>query len=273
MKISLHKRFVVLLAASLLAGSCLAADDTGDPNGGKPSDKNNKQMSSSSVKSSESPIPRVWIGLTGSYTPLKLLKTTGNNGYSDNLGDTFTDTTAQGQFGGGATINARVYRGFWLSVGAIYRFTGYDWTEDTTNNATGVITPIGTVVNNIYIERSRLRLIDFPVMVRYTGRKYNISKYTFYEAGGVLRDGLSHTVIDNVTNVSGYTPGPTVSSGTNYRRLVPGAMVGAGITAKDDFGIIVSPEVRYTRWMGDSLSSNILGTQRNQLEITVSFGF
>jgi hypothetical protein len=67
--------------------------------------------------------------------------------------------------------------------------------------------------------------------------------------------------------------GPGVTSYTSYHRTNIGATAGAGLIAKDDFGIIVSPEVRYTRWMGDTFGSNTLGTQRNQLEITVSFGF
>jgi hypothetical protein len=262
-KNTLIKRFVVVLAASLLAGSCFAADDPGDPNGGAPKEKEKKtpkQMVSSSVKASELPIPRIWIGLTGSYTPLRILKANAN-GLTDATNDSFTATTAQGQAGGGAILNARLFRGYWINIGAIYRFSGYD--------ATAAYTDINSTVNT---ERSRVRLVDFPVMLRYAGKKWNPSKYTFYEIGGALRDGLSINTSTYSFNVNGpIGAGPL--TGTKYRRTVPGAMAGVGLIGRDDFGIIVSPEVRYTRWMGDTFTSPLLGGQRNQLEVTVSFGF
>ena len=182
----MSKRLVVLLAASLAAGLCFAADDPGnpnggDPNGGAPKEKSVKQAVSSSVKPSEKPVPRVWIGLTGSYTPLKLIKANNSGNITDPGGDTFTAKAAQGQAGGGAIVNIRLIKGFGISLGAIYRFTGYDATEDT-NPANSAI---GDTFENI--ERTRVRLLDIPVMVRYSGKKFNPSKHTFYELGGVMR--------------------------------------------------------------------------------------
>ncbi len=263
MKNTLSKRLVLVLATSLLAGSCVAADDPGDPNGGAPKDKEKKtpkQMVSSSVKASETPIPRIWIGLTGSYTPLRLLHVN-SNGLTDANGDSFTASRAQGQVGGGLTLNARILRNYWISIGAIYRFTGYDTTD-----------AVFDTNSDVFFERSRVRLIDVPVMLRYTGRKYNISKYTFYELGGVLRDGISRKTLNQWVDVNGPV-GVGPSSGTSYRRMTYGAVAGAGVIGKDDFGIIVSPEVRYTRFFDDVFASPLLGTQKNQLEITVSFGF
>ncbi len=263
MKNSLSKRLIFVLAASLLAGLCFAADDPGDPNGGSTKEKEKKspkQMVSSSVKTSEKPIPRIWIGLTGSYTPLKLIKAN-SNGIQDTAGDNFAATSAQGQAGGGLILNARLFRGVWINAGAIYRYTGFD--------ATATYTDINSTVA---IERTRARLVDFPVMVRYAGRKWNPSKYTFYELGGALRDGFSVKSSDYEYNLNGPIASGNTSS-ANYKRLVPGAMVGAGVIGRDDFGIIVSPEVRYTRWFDDTFASPIIRGQRNQVEITVSFGF
>jgi hypothetical protein len=267
----LSKRLVVALAASLAAGLCFAADDPdnpngGDPNGGAPKDKTVRQAVSSSVKPSEKAVPRIWIGLTGSYTPLRLIKGNNSGNLVDSNGDTFTATTAQGQAGGGAILNARLFSGFGISLGAIYRFTGYD--------ATDVVNDVNGTVN---LERSRVRLIDIPVMLRYSGRKWNPNKHTFYELGGVVREGFSiQTVTNSVDQVTGEL-GPNSGTGTAYKRRVFGAVAGAGLIGRDDFGIIVSPEVRYTRWMEDTFSSpNISGlvhSNKNQLEITVSFGF
>jgi hypothetical protein len=275
-----NKSLIVLLAASFLAVTCFAADDPGDPTNiifwkkdkdkdkdQDKKDKSPKQLVSSSVKPSETPIPRVWIGLTGSITPLKLLHSNNSGSITDAGGDTLSATTSGGMVGGGATVNARILKSFWLSVGAIYRNTGYDWVLQA--NDTNL---------DVFTERSRVNLIDFPVLVKYTGRKWNASKYTFYEAGLTLRDAVGRTTTTNWYDFSSNSLGPGVASGTNYNRRYYGATAGAGIIAKDDFGIIFSPEVRYTHWMGDTFNNNfsggnLIGTQRNQLEITVSFGF
>ena len=252
----------IAFAASFAAGLCFAADDAGDPNGGVPKEKKSpKQMVSSSVKPTESPIPRIWFGLTGSYTPLKLV-TANNSGLTNSNGDVVSATSANGLVGGGAILNVRLFRGYWISLGSIYRFTGYDAT-DTLNDVNGTTN----------IERTRVRLLDFPVMVRYSGRKWNPSKYTFYEIGGVMRRGFSiATTTDSIDQVTGEL-GPGPNTGTVYKHSVMGVLAGAGLIGKDDFGIIVSPEVRYTRWLGETFNSPIVGSQRNQLELTVSFGF
>ena len=271
-----NRSLIAVLAASLLAVSCFAADDPNDP--GDPSiifwkkdkdkdqdkdKKSPKKMVSSSVKASETPIPRIWIGLTGSITPLKLLHTDSSGNLQDSYGDSLSATNAGGFAGGGVTVNARILKNYWLSVGAIYRYTGYNWSLITTD-----------VNGDAFVERARIRLIDFPVMIKYTGRKFNpLHKYAFYELGGAFRDVMSHTITTNQSEYGSSSVGLGVYSGTAYHRQDKGAMAGVGIIAKDDFGIIVSPEVRYTRWFGDTFGSQVIGTQKNQLEITVSFGF
>jgi hypothetical protein len=272
-KISLTKSLIVVLATSLLAASCFAADDPGDPsiipwhkNKDKDKDQDKaapKRGVSSSVKASETPIPRIWIGLTGSITPLRLLHTNASGNLQDAAGDALLATNNSGWVGGGLTLHVRITKSFWINVGGIYRYVGYDWMFNTTD-----------LNEDAFAERSRLRMIDIPLLVRYTGKKWNPSKYTFYELGGTYRDVFSRvTTADQTAFASTAGIGPGISSGTAYHRTSYGATVGAGLIAKDDFGIIVSPEVRYTRWMGDTLGSNVIGTQKNQLEITLTFGF
>jgi len=268
---TLNKSLLLLVAVSATAALCFAADEPGEPNGGTPKEKSPKQLVSSSVKASEKAVPRVWIGLTGSYTPLRLINVN-STGITDNTGNSYTATGAQGQVGGGAIINARLIGGFGISIGAIYRFTGYNAKEDTNiaNSATG-----DTFEN---IERTRVRLLDFPVMMRYSGHKLNPSKHTFYELGGVMRQGFSIKTTTYAKEALFGATGPGQTFGTPYKPRVFGAVAGAGLIARDDFGIVVSPEVRYTRWMENTFSSppglgGLLGSQKNQLEVTVSFGF
>jgi len=268
MKNSFSKRLALVLAASLAASVCWAADDPDSPNGGQDngtSKKSVRQAVSSSVKPSEKAVPRIWIGLTGSYTPLKQIKANNSGNLTDSNGDTFTATSAQGLAGGGAIVNVRILHGFGLSLGAIYRFTGYDAT-DAVNDVNGTVE----------VERTRVRLLDLPLMVRYSGKKWN-AKHTFYELGGVVRQGFSIQTTTNVVDGVNGELGPGPTSGTSFKHRIFGAVAGAGLIGRDDFGIVVSPEVRYTRWMEDTFSSpnisGLLNSNKNQLEVTVSFGF
>jgi hypothetical protein len=270
-KLTLQKSLVIAFASALLASSCFGAEDQADPKAtGTPAKttapkeekekKTPKQLISSSIGTSEKPIPRIWIGLTGSITPLKLIK--GNTGIQDSNGSIFSSKSANGQLGGGAILNVRLYRGFGISLGSIYRFTGYD--------ATATLNDLNGTTN---VERTRVRLLDFPVMIRYSGRKFNPSKRTFYELGGVMREGMSiKTTTNSIDQVTGELGAGPVT-GTRYKHQVFGAVAGAGLIGRDDFGIIVSPEVRYTRWFGETFNSPLVGSQKNQLEFTVSFGF
>jgi outer membrane protein with beta-barrel domain len=267
-KNSVSKRLALVLAASLAASVCWAADDPDSPNGGQDagtSKKSVRQAVSSSVKPSEKAVPRIWIGLTGSYTPLKQIKANNSGNLTDSNGDTFTATSAQGLAGGGAIVNVRILHGFGLSLGAIYRFTGYD-ANDAVNDVNGTVE----------VERTRVRLLDLPLMVRYSGKKWN-AKHTFYELGGVVRQGFSIQTTTNVVDGVNGELGPGPTSGTTFKHRIFGAVAGAGLIGRDDFGIVVSPEVRYTRWMEDTFSSSnisgLLNSNKNQLEVTVSFGF
>jgi hypothetical protein len=223
------------------------------------SDSTTRHLTSSSVHESRSAeLPRVWAGISGSYLPFQTIQTKSTT--NSTTGEQVTSTSANGQAGAGVTLNARLFRGYWLSLGAIYRFAGYD-TNDAVNS------------NSTYIERMRARLIDFPMMIRYTGPHFRWSKYSFYEAGGALRYATHVQLTQAATDSTGAYFCCAPPSTTGIRRMTEGVVVGTGVSGKDDFGIIVSPEVRYTRWMGNTFSSPTVATMRNQLEVTVSFGF
>lgn len=248
---------------ALLAWSVPAfAQDPGSPGTSGSSSSSSKSYSrgltSSSVhESKSSEIPRIWFGLTGSYVPFKVVQA--NSSTNSTTGEIISSTSDNGQAGAGATLNARIFGSWWLSLGATYRFGGYD-TTDAVN------------YNTIYLERARANFLDFPAMIRYAGPHFRWNKYSFYEVGGAVRYATHVDLQQSASN--GYTyyccaPPST----TTIKRSIEGVVVGTGIAGKDDFGIIVSPEVRYTRWMGNNFTSPTVATMRNQLELTISFGF
>jgi hypothetical protein len=213
--------------------------------------------SSSSHESTSSEIPRVWGGFTGSYIPFKL--STATTTTNSSTGEIISSKADNGQAGGGVTFNVRLFGPYWLNIGGIYRFGGYDKTDAINSNT-------------IYLERTRARYLDFPVLIRYAGPHFRWNKYSFYEAGAALRYATHVQLTQSANNGSVYYCCAPPST-TGIRRSIEGVVVGTGVSGRDDFGIVVSPEVRYTRWMGNTFTSPTISTMRDQLELTISFGF
>jgi hypothetical protein len=237
-----------------LAIAPLFAQDPGASSSSSPY----KGLTSSSVYESRSvEIPRFWGALTGSYVPFQLVKATSQT--NSTTQEQITSKAQNGQAGGGVMLNYRLFRGYWLSIGGIYRFGGYD-TTDAVN------------ANTLYLERTRARYLDFPALIRYAGPHFRWSRYSFYEAGATLRRPMDIKLYQIANNGSEYFCCAPPST-TAIHHTTEGITVGTGIAGKDDFGIIVSPEVRYTYWMGNTFSSPTVSTMKNQLEVTVSFGW
>ena len=251
---------VALSVLALLAVVLPAtAQEAGNSTNSSSSASYTKHLTSSSVHESRSAkLPRVWAGISGSYLPFQPI--TAKSRSNSTTGESVASKAANGQAGAGVTLNMRLFRGYWLSLGGIYRFTGYDTTDAVDSNT-------------FYLERMRARFLDFPALIRYAGPHFRWSKYSFYELGGALRYAtnvrLSQAAVDGSGNYFCCAPAST----TSIKRTTEGVVVGTGMSGRDDFGIIVSPEVRYTRWMGNTFSSPTIATMRNQLEVTVSFGF
>lgn len=248
--------FAVVAPLLLFCSTALLAQDAGSAT--TSSSPSYTGMTSSSVhESTSSEIPRIWAGLTGSYVPFKLVSATSTTNAT--TGEIVSSTSDNGQAGAGVTVNLRVFGAYWLNLGGIYRFGGYD-TTDAVND------------NTIYLERTRARYLDFPVLIRYAGPHFRWSKYSFYEAGAAVRFATHIDLTQAANNGTAYYCCAPPST-TGIKRTIEGVVVGTGISGKDDFGIVVSPEVRYTRWMGNTFNSPTISTMRDQLEVTISFGF
>ncbi len=189
--------------------------------------------------------------------PFKVVKASTNTNAT--TGEIISSTAANGQAGAGVTLNLRVFGSWWLNLGGIYRFGGYD-TTDAVNS------------NTLYLERTRAHYLDFPALIRYSGPRFRWNRYSFYEGGAAVRYASDVRLTQSANNGFDYYCCAPPST-TSVRRMIEGVVVGTGISGKDDFGIVVSPEVRYTRWMGNTFRSPTVSTMRDQLELTISFGF
>ncbi|HEX4810319.1 MAG TPA: outer membrane beta-barrel protein [Bryobacteraceae bacterium] len=206
----------------------------------------------------EQTLPRVWVGLSANFSPLKLF--TGSTSINSTTGQIISTTVANGEAGGGLNINLHLLHNYWLNVGGAYYFGGYD-RSNSLNDAAGTL----------YVERTRARMFDFPVLVRYTGSKFRWSRYSFYELGGALRYASSVDVHETAVDTNGYFCCAPASD-IRVRKATGGVTIGTGIVFKDDFGIKSAPEIRYTRWLDSTFAGPTVGTMRNQLEIAITLG-
>lgn len=215
--------------------------------------------SSSSVPEiHEQTLPRVWVGLSGNMSPLKLF--TASTSANSTTGQVISTTVANGEAGAGLNINLHLLHNYWLNIGGAYYFGGYD-TNNSINDAAGTL----------YVERTRARIFDFPVLVRYTGPKFRWNRYAFYELGGALRYASSVDIHETAVDDNGYFCCAPASD-VRVKKTTEGVTIGTGIVFKDDFGIKSAPEIRYTRWLDSTLAGPTVGTMRNQLEIAITLG-
>jgi hypothetical protein len=122
-------------------------------------------------------------------------------------------------------------------------------------------------------EDTRATLFDVPILAHYRGLfGSGPLSNVFVSAGAAVRAATkvkSSTLItypDATTAVDQSTTSPS-------KRILIGAVAGVGIRVVDDFHIVWTPEIRYTRWDGSTFSNESTISPRNQLEIALGFTF
>jgi hypothetical protein len=128
-------------------------------------------------------------------------------------------------------------------------------------------------IATFYTEDTRARYWDLPLLVRrYNESRFEDRRKWFYEAGPVVRrvTGIRSSTekeFKNVKTCCDETPA------TPAHRNIFGAVAGAGLVLKDDFGIKLIPEFRYTRWFGGIFNNRAAQSRRDQYEILFSITF
>lgn len=183
------------------------------------------------------------------------------------LDTTMTAVAASKPISGGLVFEVRVRPRWSLNIEAMYRRTGFDSTRQLT------YTNINSAVSNTtYTQGNRMSYLDFPVLVRWYDRGLHKRYRTFFTAGVTMRRvwhvrSSSFVTTDTTQDCCDETPiRPT-------RQNVPGFTVGAGLKGLDDFGLKLTPEVRYTRWMYRTIDMPPAYSKRDQLEVSLSLTF
>ncbi len=237
--------------------------------------------SSGSSSSSSAPAPkaerRFSGGVTLSVLGLSLIPgatTTVNN--TSEISTQYQTKGASERIGYGLTIQARITDHFYVDLSGLVRRIGYQLTTTVATTTTAILNgtsyPVTTTTETH--EDTRSRLIDVPLVLRYygTGKRPRSPRW-FLEAGGSWRLANDIRTSIDTTDASGVNTCCTYTPTVPDHRSGIGMVAGAGIQLMDEFGIKVTPEVRYTRWIDQVFDNLSTHTQRNQVEADISLTF
>lgn len=266
------KTLVTVCLVATLCRYCAKGQDAPQNPPGAPS--------SSSSSSSAPPAPserRITGGATLTFLGLSMISgatTTVNN--SSTVSTQYQTQGASERLGYGLTLQGRITGHFYVDVSALLQHIGYQLTTTVSTTTTMVLngTSFPSTSTTSTHEDTRARVIDVPLVVRYygTGKRPRSPRW-FLELGGAWREANNiRTSIDS-TDVNGNLTCCTNTAAIPQHRSTIGEVAGAGITFTDEFGIKVTPEVRYTRWINEIFDNQSTRTGRNQLEAGISLTF
>ena len=188
----------------------------------------------------------------------------------------YQTTGASERIGYGITVQGRITNHFYIDLSGLVRRLGYQETTTVSTTTTAILngsTYPSTSTTSTH-EDTRSRLIDVPLLVRYygTGKRPNSARW-FLEVGGTWRLATDIRTSMDSTNASGVNTCCTFTPTVPDHRSSVGVVVGAGIQLVDEFGIKVTPEVRYTRWEEPIFNNLTTNTSSNQVEADISLTF
>jgi len=120
-------------------------------------------------------------------------------------------------------------------------------------------------------EQTKGRLWDLPVIVHRRGlRASGPLSYVWFGAGVAAR---SVSAVRTRAQIKTPDGKETVDyrSITPSRRNLAGVVISVGLRFIDDFNIKVTPEIRFTRWSGQTFSAGTTRSPRSQIEFGVGF--
>lgn len=195
---------------------------------------------------------------------------------STQLSTQYQTSNKSQRIGYGVTAQARLKGHFYLNVSGLLHRLAYQETTTVSTTVTEVLngSTYPQVTTTSTQDNTHARLIDIPVLLRYygTGKRPGSPRW-FLELGGEyqtlsgIRTSVSST--DSSGNVTCCTNTPDVAQ----HHGIKGAVVGAGIQFTDEFGIHVTPEVRYIRWMESNFNYLSTTQNRQQVEADISITF
>lgn len=230
------------------------------------------QGASSSVREEEeqpSFLRRFSVGVRASILTLDLLGS-GTSSTSPNTETAVAEelTPANPRLSGGVTVEYAASRRLLFSVDLLYHYFSYSAT--TTTNVT---LPDGTSEITTVDEETHARYYDLPILARFTTRPARTASAQALLGGGVTFRTVSNIKSTTTTTNPDGTQGIDYTPRTPLNRTTYGVVAAAGFRVKDDFGIKVTPEVRYIRWFSNLFDGWPAQQRRNELQVVIGLTF
>ncbi len=179
-----------------------------------------------------------------------------------------TLTPKTSRIGGGVTVEYDATPRILVNVDLLYRYFGY---EDITS--TSVTNADGETQLTVVEDSTGGRYWDLPIMVRYGSRPSRTASARLLAGGGVVFRRVSNLKSSSLTTKSDGTQVADHTPPVPFNRTTYGVMASVGFRVKDDFGIKLTPELRYIRWLNDLFNSWPGQQRRNELQIVIGLTF
>ena len=184
-----------------------------------------------------------------------------------------TGTRTGSRWGTGASVQFNFNRRFSLNMNLLHHDAGYKTDLQVTY---GVDNPKTATDERSYYKSSEITHADYwdlAALARiYYGPRAGGRFQRFLDIGPAYRRMSNIRTSREITNVDASTCCSEIPA-TPVHKAVPGVVIGAGIQAVDDFGIKVTPEVRYTRWLWNAVDVTAARSNKNQVEFVIGVSF
>jgi hypothetical protein len=221
------------------------------------------------------PLKRFYFGGRLSVLGIPLVRAESFNQATSNPASRVENTASRtgSEYGGGPTVQWNVNRRFSITLDLLQHNAGY---KSESFGTLGVDNPKTTTDERTYFKRSEITRADYwdvSALARiYYDRHARADFRRFFNFGAAYRRLTDIRTSRETTDTDGTTC-CLETPATPAHRAVPGVVVGAGIQAIDDLGIKITPELRYTRWLRNSVDVTAVRSNKNQWEFVIGFTF
>jgi hypothetical protein len=183
----------------------------------------------------------------------------------------YNTTTQSSVLGYGPSIEAPLSSHVLVTIDAMFQRLKYTKVQDIYSGTNDPTTATDERSHKQTTENTQARLFDIPVLVHYGNFKpEGILSHFYVAAGATARIASTVRTTNNITQADGTLSNNSTPAPLSKSTLL-GATMAVGFRFTDDFNIKVTPEIRYTHWMGNTFSQDSTLSPKNQLEIGIGF--
>jgi hypothetical protein len=183
----------------------------------------------------------------------------------------YNTTTQSSILGYGPAIEAPLSTHVLVTLEAMFQRLKYTKVQDIYSGTNDPTTAADERSHKQATENTQARLFDIPVLVHYGNFKpEGILSHFYVAAGATARIASTVRTTNNITEADATTSNNTIAARLAKTTLF-GATMAVGFRFVDDFNIKVTPEIRYTHWMGMTFGQDSTQSPKNQLEIGIGF--